>query len=250
MFDFGHLIIGLDARRKRMSRSWHFSEGGTGLELVTWLGDLGGGAAMLAKDRIAAPAAPALKRMSGSDYGGAINIEGDVAAYVVAHDEGKLDAPSEPIFPTGRVADAIEDYIDVKKPLWKNRAGLFLRMIGGQLAPPGLANRDEIITKIADQIETFGAVYLISRLKDQAKLQPATLHQAAVLIGGAAREIATLFVDALVYSHSNGGATIDAHHVPPPAVSPPGKPNRLLESAGDGADVAKEVRDFFHHLAE
>ncbi len=55
LVDFGHLIIGLDSRRKWVSRSYNFAEGGTGLEIVTWLGDLGGGAAMLAKDRVEKP---------------------------------------------------------------------------------------------------------------------------------------------------------------------------------------------------
>jgi hypothetical protein len=169
---------------------------------------------------------------------------------VVAHDEGKLDTPSEPILPTGRIADAIEDYVDTKKQTWKSRASLFLRMIGGQVTASGLANREEVITKAADQIETFGAVYLALRLQDQSKLQSETLHRAPVLIAGASREVATLFVDALMYSHLKGGVTIDAHHVPPPPISVPGPPNRLLERAAEGADVAKDIRNFFHRLVE
>ncbi|MFM2419024.1 MAG: hypothetical protein RL385_3747 [Pseudomonadota bacterium] len=76
-FDFGHLIIGADARDNGRD-DFGIPFVGTGLEASTWLGDLGGGAAMLAMSRATAPSTPAITRFRGSDYGGSINLEGDI----------------------------------------------------------------------------------------------------------------------------------------------------------------------------
>ncbi len=61
--DFGHLMIGLDARNSYLARetAYPLHGGGTGLEIVTWLGDLGGGAGMLAIKRILNPSYRAIK---------------------------------------------------------------------------------------------------------------------------------------------------------------------------------------------
>jgi hypothetical protein len=93
--DFSHLIIGMDARRSRIARNTTLpTQGGTGLELSTWLGDIGGGAGMLAKDRVSSPNRPALTRFVGLNFGGSNNLEGDVAGYVVARDKSDDEGPS------------------------------------------------------------------------------------------------------------------------------------------------------------
>lgn len=54
--DFGHLIIGLDARRSWRASNFHIpTQGGTGLEICTWVGDLGGGVGNLATKRVNNP---------------------------------------------------------------------------------------------------------------------------------------------------------------------------------------------------
>lgn len=247
LLDWGHLIIGLDARRKVLARTWNFSEGGTGLEICTWLGDLGGGAAMLAKDRVKNPAAPAHARMVGSDFGGPINLEGDVAAYVAASSEsdGQVAAPS---LPDERISDALERYLDVSNPLWKRRAELFLRRAGGKVEGKTISNRDELVAKWAEKIEDFGAFYLLVRLRDQGKLDAGSVHQAARELPPAARQLAELFVGTLVLSMTEDGATLAPQRVPEPPKPQISRSNATLERAAGTLDLGDSAKHWFDNL--
>src|SRR5262249_10481010 len=134
--DFGHLIIALDARfDPKLSAKISYpvglgvtvDMGGTGPELVTWVGDLGGGTVRLARARVKAPGTSASISFTGSDYGGSINLEGDIAGYVVA--SGGATALSAPSIPAGkRLSDALQDYLSPATPssAWKDRAKTFL----------------------------------------------------------------------------------------------------------------------------
>lgn len=84
--DIGHMLIGLETRSSQVLRTQNFTgQGGTGLEIVTWLGDLGGGAANLAKRRILRPTSvEVIFHNRTSDYGVMDNLEGDAAGYLVA----------------------------------------------------------------------------------------------------------------------------------------------------------------------
>ena len=124
--DVGHLVIGLDARFDPAFKDEAVFKasvgpitkdvpmGGTGLECVTWLGDLGGGAASLAIKRVGAPATSASAVFAGSDYGGSINLEGDVAAFVVAGGGAALVAPT--FAPGTRMSDALAAYLSPNAP--------------------------------------------------------------------------------------------------------------------------------------
>src|SRR6266508_3198862 len=53
--DIGHVLIGLETRASQKMREVQLAgQGGTGIEVVTWLGDLGGGAASLSRRRASA----------------------------------------------------------------------------------------------------------------------------------------------------------------------------------------------------
>lgn len=244
LLDFGHLVIGLDARRKRMARSWKFAEGGTGLEICTWLGDLGGGAAMLAKDRIRNPGTPVHKRMTGSDFGGAINLEGDVAAYVAGSglDDVTIGAPT---VPNSRVADALAQYLDVSGEHWRRRCSIFLVRNGAQLKGTTVANRTEVISRWAEKIEDFGALYLLVRLKDQGRLDSDIVRRASIELPPAAVEVATVFFDALLLSHNERGAPIAPQRVTAPDRPVLDRANGLLLRAASAADAALDVGKFF-----
>jgi hypothetical protein len=107
--DLGHLLIGTETRAG-VARTLVFPEGGTGLEVVTWMGDLGGGAANLARRRASTPNTTVqyVFHNSTSDYGVADNLEGDIAAYCVA---AGSSAGGVPAFGTGTIADAIRSYL-------------------------------------------------------------------------------------------------------------------------------------------
>lgn len=249
LLDFGHFVIGLDARRKRLARSWNFSEGGTGLEICTWLGDLGGGAAMLAKDRIDHPGTPVHKRMSGSDFGGAINLEGDVAAYVAASALGEQSI-GPPVLPNERIADALSQYLDLKGDHWRRRASIFLVRNGAQLQGAAVANRAEVVGRWAEKIEDFGALYLLIRLKDQGKLDTQVVRRASIELPPAAVEVATVFFEALVLSHVEGGSPLAPQRVVAPPRPVLGRANGLLDRAASAAEAASDLGDFLKGFFE
>jgi hypothetical protein len=219
--DFSHLMIGMDARRSYIARTAKIpSQGGTGLELSTWLGDIGGGAGMLAKDRVSAPNSPALTRFRGLNFGGSNNLEGDIAGYVIARDKNRSDSPGELDIPEDKlIADVLEEYLSPGSPRdeWRNRCTLFLRMIGGRLnGAAKLENRKGLIDKVAVQVAEFGCVYLFNRLRQNNKLGARLFEDSLLHLVGAANEVAQVFVDALIYSHEHQGARLEAHPPAPP----------------------------------
>jgi hypothetical protein len=233
--DFGHLIIGLDARAdpafasnikypvKALVTSIDIDLGGTGTELVTWLGDLGGGAASLASKRVAVPATSASTVFTGSDYGGSINLEGDVAGSVVA--TGGPSAVTQPnIAAAGkRLSDVLQDYLSPAAPSagWKDRATTFLTMNGGTFDAAGaLTNRAALVVKFAPKIQDFACNYLASRVKDK-HITLAVAKASADHVIPASKEVATAFVDALDDSHKSGGK-IEATRFPSPMPAQPG----------------------------
>lgn len=227
--DFGHLVIGLDARFdpafasnvkypvKALFTSVDIDLGGTGTELVTWLGDLGGGAASLAVRRVAAPSTSAGTVFTGSDYGGSINLEGDIAASVVA--TGSPSAVTAPnLAPGKKFSDVLQDYLSPAAPSasWNDRATTFLTMNGATIdASKTLTNRNALIDSFAKKIQIFACNYLVSRVKD-GKIPVATAKAAANdHVISSAREVAAAFVDALDDSRKTG-AKIEAKRFPGP----------------------------------
>ena len=218
--DAGHLMIGLDARRSWTARNLPIpTQGGTGLEISTWLGDLGGGAGMLAYHRVTNPAARAMSVFTGTDFGGSINLEGDVAGYVVARDTSK--APSEPaplLIPSGgTIADALQAYLVPSGGTpaaggdWNNRCKIFLQMTGGSFDASGvLTNAVALVDRFAGQIQGFACWYIVNRLRQDNHLSVGVLRSASLHIEGVSREVAQIFVDALVRCQSTPGSRLEA----------------------------------------
>lgn len=256
-FDFGHLIIGLDARfDPKLSTNVSYpvmginiDMGGTGPELVTWVGDLGGGTARLARARVKAPGTSASISFVGSDYGGSINLEGDVAAYAVA--SGSSTALSAPSIPAGKsVSDALQDYLSPSAPgaAWKDRAKLFLAMNGGTFDPSGaLTNRVALIGAFSAKFQVFACNYLASRVKDN-HLTSATAKAAASHVIPASEEVAETFVNALEDSLKTGGK-IEARRFPAAKAASPGACTQQILAAGaaslfsPGASVDEEEKE-------
>jgi len=226
--DFGHLIIALDARfdpafASNVTYPYLFKEvemGGTGTELVTWLGDLGGGAAKVAIARAArGTESVGIAFSAPSDYGGTINLEGDVAGSVIA--SSSKTSPTPPSIPVGkRLSDALQDYLSpaAAGSAWKTRASTFLGMYGGQLDATGnLTNGTALSAAFAPKIQTFACNYLASRVKDR-HIAFDVAKRAADHVIPASEEVAEAFVNALA-SSAKTGDTIEAK--PPfPAAKP------------------------------
>jgi len=243
--DVGHLVIGLDARFDPafMNEATYSADlklftkevslGGTGVEIVTWLGDLGGAAANLAIKRVGSPKESVSSVFTGSNYGGSVNLEGDVAGFVVAG--GGASAVSTPTFaPGARLSDALTGYLSPSGPgpEWNNRVAAFLAMYGGTLDPSGaLTNGSTLVSTFQPKIEKFACNYLASRVKDK-HVAFGTAKTAGTHITGTSHEVATAFVDALADSSKAGGAKLEAKRFPAPTA--PGAQACPLQVAAGG----------------
>lgn len=241
--DFGHLIIALDARYDPTFASniqypfmmTSIDMGGAGVELVTWLGDLGGGAAALAAHRVAAPGTSASSVFTGSDYGGSINLEGDIAGFVVASGASPTAITAPTFAPgPGRLSDALANYLSPGTPgaAWSGRATTFLRMYGGTFdaTTRALTNSATLTSTFAGKIQIFACNYLASRVRDGHMTYSAATSAASHVIP-ASVEVATAFVGALADSHLNGGR-IEATRFPAPRATSPGACSQQLRAAG------------------
>jgi len=154
--DMGHLLIGLDARMRPASREGTiFGFGASGLELVTWAGDLGGGAAQLAFAKAGNAKGNVERYFRGTDYGADSNLEGDIAAYVV----GSIGKTSlgVPVFAGGTVAGALDEYfLSAKNKEWSNRKLRFQELISGTPTTSSAS--------FAPKIEAFARVYYATRI--------------------------------------------------------------------------------------
>jgi hypothetical protein len=254
--DVGHLIIGLDARRSSVARDVTIpSQGASGLAISTWVGDLGGGAAMLAVDRVRDPTRRAITRFHGSDFGGSINLEGDVAGYVVGADPSVTTDASAPVMPSGgTIADALEAYLlpaaRATGPNWNSRAASFLRMMGGAVSPTGvLTNPADVISSMGSQIGGFACWYLVNRLRQTGRLNLAVLKAASQHIDGASHEMAEGFVEALEYSSVHPGSSIQVRGTGP-SPTPPGTAGGACAASIHALEAAETVRDAANTVGE
>jgi hypothetical protein len=230
--DFGHLVIGLDARfdPTRNNEVIHkqpvlmftkdVAMGGAGTELVTWLGDLGGGAGTLAAQRASTPSKTAADTFHNtqSDYGASNNLEGDVAAFVAAKGSG-TGPVTEPDLSGGKqLSDILKDYLGPSSASYKDRAKTFLTLYGGVFDPTShaLTNGPDLVKLFAGKIQAFACNYLVSRVVGK-KLAGATAKAAATNVIPASEEIASMFVDALTTSMKTGGPIVAGS-------APPAKP--------------------------
>lgn len=229
--DVGHLIIGLEARLSKSNSQERrqvvdprdltsiFSTpkqmGGTGLELTTWVGDLGGGAALLAQTRVNAPNASAkIAFQDLHSYGAEVNLEGDIAAFLVGLPDQSATPYGLTLNETTGIAGAMEAYLSPSAAgqKWNTRAKRFLSLYGGTFDENNnLTNKSSVLTIFADKLSKFAYFYKETRLKDEANKKQATNkltkeQQAKVdeqmkaiteKIPGAANDVANLFIEAL-----------------------------------------------------
>jgi hypothetical protein len=235
--DVGHLIIGLEARLSKGGQETAeltdprgiFSPdpmGGTGLELTTWVGDLGGGTALVAQKRTSAPDTDA--RLAFADqhsYGAQINLEGDVAAFLVGLPVQSTTPYGLIIDETTGVGGALDAYLTPASPgqAWNERAKRFLTLYNAKFdATNNLTNRSTVVVTFAEKLRRFAYFYKETRLKDEANKKQSVnkltseqekavnkqMEQVGAKIPGAANEVATLFVDALAKSVKEPGRGI------------------------------------------
>ena len=253
-FDLGHALIGMDARRSSKSRDWTVpTQGGTGFEIVTWLGDLGGGAANLAYSRVRRPksSVASVFPKGGSDYGAPENLEGDLAGCFVAAG----GTPGGPLsFVTGHgVADAFDAYLQQKGLPWKSRAERFCVKLGAKVHPRNLEFPPSVTEHIADQIYSFAVFYMTTRWVTNGELRGKDISTACRHLRTAAFEVAIVFLRALVMAARTPGSLVVAKPPWPPPTPPDsdcGNSSLLALSLGErgGSQVKDWTKDLIHLL--
>jgi hypothetical protein len=246
--DVGHLLIGMDARRSAVARTVAQPVGQvTGLEAVTWAGDLGGGAARLALARLTRPTVVATEFFRGTDYGGSINLEGDVAGYAVASGGGTAGAPAPLTIPAGSgVANALASYLlggGTTARGWDSRCEAFLSAVGGRLdAAKKLTNRPEVLDYLTEQIHDFGCWYLVNWVRQNEGGNTSRMEQASRHVAGASGETATLFLGALERCAVDPKLPLQVTG-PAPSVTPIGSTScYIARTAPEAGEAGERVR--------
>ena len=197
--DMGHLLIGLETRNSTIMRNVPLAgQGGTGLEIVTWLGDLGGGAASLARRRVTVPrtSVEVIFNNTTSDYGVMDNLEGDAGAYLVGCGGTPGGAAT---YGTGKgVADVLSDYLPITSPTqWSTRASGFATALGGSVDPTGITNTAIMTAQLTEKLYDFAVWYAATRWVPSGELLGPAAMTACTHMRGAAQEVSTVFVAAL-----------------------------------------------------
>ena len=247
--DIGHALIGIESQlnASRAGAAVAAPMGGTPVEVVTWLGDLGGGAANLTFARALGRAASVQSIFvnRAGDYGDSANLEGDVAGVVVGSVGGMAVMPGS----ATPIADLLSLYFPTSRTsLWTRRATLFASSasISGTTAAT--------LTGVIDKIETFAIFYLVHRYVSAGKLTPAQTQAACQHLHGAATEIAITFGRALARVTRSGTLPI-AGAAPWPAPSARGPcTSRVLRAVSTASGVGEELnelkRQFSKYLLE
>lgn len=246
--DVGHVMIGLETRNSAVMRNLPLpGQGGTGIEIVTWLGDLGGGAANLARRRATAPATPVgiIFTNSSSDYGVMDNLEGDAGGYLVACGSSPGGAPSW----SGGIADALANYLPAGPTReWSTRAARFATALGATVGPSGITNGTDFVDKLTGQMYDFAVWYAATRWIPSGELLGPAAEKACMHMKGAAREVATVFAALLSRTIKSGGVLQAA--APYPSPTAPGKCESTLLSAAstDVSEVRKQLERWSQDL--
>jgi hypothetical protein len=199
--DMGHLLIGLNARASSIAREGSIVPlaGTSGLENVTWVGDLGGAAARVAIDRVSNSKAGVARYFRGKDYGAPSNLKGDIAAYVVASGTQIETKPTDlQLTSSGLISDALEMYFLSKDTKGKNPYKQFLVMLGGTFKDESLQNKLFIELFIAKKIMSFAVQYMINFLRQHEKLEIDLIMKAKSYLPEASLDVARRFLDWLL----------------------------------------------------
>ncbi|WP_025142905.1 hypothetical protein [Pedobacter jeongneungensis] len=215
--DFGHLIIGLDSRRSWAARHAKIlTQGGTGLELNTWVGDLGGGAGFLSNLRAgnSKRRAKSIFPVSGSSYGAMVNLEGDIGAYVAGMDEKQPDKIVDSTAHFTTIHEVLQDYFINK---WNNRAFYFMAMLGGKINNNEIKyEKETLVLDCADKIEDFAKWYLGNRMRDKNSGGLSDFGAASKHFKPVAEEVSSIFIEALIHTVKKPSDMITARTDPNP----------------------------------
>jgi hypothetical protein len=250
--DWGHIIIGMEARLSWCSREQEVlvpPHQTSGLEITTWIGDIGGGAGMLAFKRITNPNKRAIDMFNDpNDFGGWFNMEGDIAAYLVGRNTAIFDHTPEVELNNLMIADALQAYL-LPQPApaeseYNKRGRLFLGMLGGVVDAQGnLTNEQDLMNHLVPKVQDFAEYYLVNMSFGRT----VDFEQASRHLGGASREITSLFINALkrvVYSPTSRANPNNYN----PDPTPPGEPytNNIFTSRERAEEIRRQIEEWIN----
>lgn len=244
--DVGHLLIGLETRASSNLRTVKFAgQGGTGLEIVTWLGDLGGGVASLARKRVTVPttSVQVIFNNASSDYGVMDNIEGDVGGYLVACGTAPGGIPA--FAPGTGVANALATYAPLASGAqWLTRATRFATVLGANVSPKsGITNQINVVNTLSGKLYEFAIWYAATRWIPSGELIGPSAIKACMHMKGAAREVAEVFVQTLARAIASPRAPIQAAAPYPPPLAAGICESELLKKASVDISAIKKQLD-------
>lgn len=253
-FDFGHCIIGIDARNSFRSREIGIpTQGGTGLEIATWLGDLGGACGMLSINRVLNPKLRAITMFKGSSFGGQVNLEGDVGAFLLAMNVNEVSDPSEVLIGDNDfIADLLSCYLPIDNKSipfeWLNRSYNFCRILGAEFSnDKSLTNRVELENRIASKIQNFGEWYMVNRLRQRGNASINILIEASSHLIGSSKEISRIFIDTLLSAIKSPKLPIQAFGNGPDPV-PKGEPFQKYILLKESKNWIEKTGEWFENL--
>lgn len=256
--DFGHCIIGLDARRNFIARNTAvpLHGGATGLEISTWVGDIGGGAGMLALKRLRDPNKRAIDLFKGSSFGGWINIEGDVAAYLIGRkDNGLSDSLALDLDDTNYIHKEVGDYLLMNNDLFNKRALLFLKSLGAEFDDDyNIINFKEFVLPVVNKIFGFAELYMVNRFRQNNNASTENLLNASAYLVGCSIEMTTIFIEILQKAVKSKTPRLEAKGVGPNPRAK-GKPfnkyiisKRLENFKDDAQELGKKLIDDLENI--
>jgi len=237
----------LDSRRSWRSINVKIpTQGGTGLELNTWVGDLGGGAGTLSKQRILNPKKRAKTiYMDKHSYGSMVNLEGDIAAYVVGMDEKKVNEIVDPIDNFSNIYEALQDYFDKK---WDKRTFYFMAMLGADVSGNVITyDKDELIQNCAEKFNDFARWYLGNRMRDRSSGGIEDFAKASNYFKPVSEEISSIFIEALRHVIKKPEDMITHRTDPDPKPMEESTTNKVYKK---GRELSKEAKDVFDKIKQ
>jgi hypothetical protein len=211
---------------------------------------LGGGAANLALKRISKPdtSCRGIFLNNTSDYGASVNIEGNIASYIIA--SSYTEIIEEPIFEEFEtITEKLIAYFPLgNSKVWANRTQIFLRQLGAKIQNKKIINKDNIITTVANKIEKFGSFYFAQRYVLSGKVKPNKLTIACRHLHCTSFEIATTFINALEENLNKPNNLVRATTFPKIQEMPTECNNTLFNSVEIVKDESKKMDTLWKEL--
>ena len=186
----------------------------------------------------------------GANALGLVNLEGDVAAFLVASDQTNFDAtPSINLEDSGFIADSLKSYLVSNPTEWNNRAKNFLKVLGAKLIGTScqISNLTDLKKSVASKIQNFGELYMVNRLRQNGNISIDTLIAASSHLVGASKEITEIFIDTLSRNCAAPDKPLSASGIDPNP-TPKAEPFAKYVAMKKAQEAEKKAEDWINEI--